>query len=403
MNKRQDFPIFSSGKYKKTYLDSAATTHKPKRVIDKVSDFYSHHNANVHRGIYDPAEQASAMYEEARDKIAKFINADPSEIVFTSGATEGVNFVADSWGRKNLSKGDEIIVSEAEHHANLLPWQRLASETGAVLKHIPLDSTFTLDWSGLISQKTKMVAVTTSSNVLGPVWSSESDIARFIAKAHEVGAAVLLDAAQTVPHTRVDVKKLNPDFMVFSGHKMLAPTGVGVLYINKHLEVEPYQVGGSMVHSAGRINSTWKNPPHKFEAGTPPIAQAIALGEAVDYLEQVDFDALKKHESGLCELLIKGLEKYNNVKLLGNIERIKSEGHLVSFSIDNVHAHDLTAYLNSCGILVRAGHHCTQPLHDLLNIESSVRVSFYLYNTQDDVQEFLTAFEKALRYFGGVL
>ena len=289
---RKDFPILSKVIDSKQliYLDNAATTQKPNFVIDFISDFYKNHNANILRGVYPLAEQATMMYENARQKIAKFINAsDVCEIIFTSGTTEGINFISDSWAENSLKPGDEILLTEAEHHANFLPWVLLAEKTGAKLKFIKINpETFKLEFSDdLITEKTKFVAITHSSNVLGNIWQ-KNQLEKIIKKSHEVGAKVLLDAAQTVPHQKIDIQKLNPDFLVFSGHKMLGPTGVGILYVKKEIqdEVKPYKVGGSMVHSAVAKSPTWVESPAKFEAGTPPIAQAIGLGAAVDYINE---------------------------------------------------------------------------------------------------------------------
>ena len=434
---RSDFPIFGEKGVPKEliYLDNAATSQKSQQVIDAVVDFYQNHNANVHRGVHNLSEQATTMYEGARAKVAKFINSsDLSEIVFTKGTTEGINFIADAWARRKLKPGDEILITQAEHHSNFLPWQRLAKELGLILKFITINpSTYTLGcknedhydseevsfysgdtegkdccsdpdcdfWESLVTDKTKLVAVVLDSNVLGPIWGDDySNLHKLIKKAHSVGAKVLVDAAQTIPHKKIDIQKLNPDFLVFSGHKMLAPTGVGVLFIKKslHDEVEPYQLGGSMVQSASVEKTSWKSSPHKFEAGTPPIAQVIGLGAAVDYLtNNVNFVELEKHEAKMCGALIDGLKSLENITILGNTDLLKKKGHLVTFEVAGIHAHDLAAYLDMRGIVARAGHHCAQPLANLLGADSSLRVSFYLYNTLEDVELFLKSLDEAIK------
>ena len=405
---RKDFPILSKVIDSKAlvYLDNAATTQKPNFVINSICDFYKNHNANILRGVYPLAEQATEMYENARQKIAKFINAsDSCEIIFTGGTTDGINFIANSWGENNLKKDDEILLTEAEHHANFLPWILLAEKTGAKLKFIKINpKTFKLEFTNdLITEKTKFVALVHSSNVLGHIWQ-KNQFENVIKKAHEVGAKVLLDSAQTIPHQKINVQELNPDFLVFSGHKILGPTGIGILYIQKKIQndIKPYKVGGSMVHSALSKNPTWVEPPQKFEAGTPPIAQAIGLGTAIDYInENIDFDELKKYEANLCSKLIDGLQKISSVKILGNIEELKQSGHLVSFFVEGIHVHDLAGLLGSKNVCVRAGQHCAQPLSTFLNVQASLRVSFYLYNTEKEVEIFLKELEEAIKFLKG--
>ncbi len=402
---RLDFPILNHERVlgKMVYLDSAATSQKPKQVIDAIKYFYENCNSNVHRSIHDLGEDATTLYEQAREKVATFINALPEEIVFTKGTTEGINFVADAWGRKNILRGDEIVISQVEHHANLLPWMRLAKQKKAKLKYIKLNKkTFMLeaDLDKLITSKTKLVALTHSSNVLGEVWK-KGQLESIIKRAHQVGAKVLIDAAQSVPHKKIDIKKLNPDFIAFSAQKILGPTGIGVLYIKKdlHDDVEPYQVGGSMVYSIFGDKVKWKPAPYKFEAGTPPIAQAIGFAEAIDYLnDNINFSKLQKHEASLCQALIDGLDKIKDVKILGNVERIKKEGHLVCFTVKNIHVHDLSSFMSEKGIAVRSGHHCAQPLANLLGVDASLRVSFYMYNTLQDVEFFLKELKQGIKF-----
>ncbi len=402
-NARTDFPMFSGDK-PPIYLDSAATAQKPSAVIDAVSEFYRTANANPYRGVYGLSEQVTERYEHARQTVASFINAEPSEVIFTRGTTEGVNFIADVWASKVVGPGDEILLTRAEHHANLLPWQRVAERTGAKLRFIELDTnTFTLQYPGdqpLITEKTKVVAVTAHSNVLGSVWESNDVLKQLINDAHAVGARVVLDCAQLIPYERIDVWDLNVDFAVFSGHKMLAPTGVGVLYIKKELHdaVEPYQLGGSMVYSAGYEKSTWDKAPQKFEAGTPPVAQAIGLEAAITYLNQFKPEDMRVHHARLTNLFLDGLAKIEGVRVLGNEERMRREGHLVSFNIDGVHAHDIASFLGMQGIAVRAGHHCAQPLAEYLGVVASVRASFYLYTTETEVEALLSGLQKAQQH-----
>jgi cysteine desulfurase / selenocysteine lyase len=404
---RLDFPILQKEKEfgRLVYLDNGATTQKPKIVIDAISHFYENHNSNVHRCIHELGESATTFYENARRDTAKFINAVTEEIVFTKGTTESINFIADTWGLSNVNSGDAVVTTQIEHHANYLPWLRLTKRKGAEFKLIKFNkNSFTFETDNLeeiITSKTKIVALTHSSNVLGEVWQ-KGQLKKVIKRAHEVGAKVLLDAAQSVAHRKIDVKSLDADFFVFSGHKMMAPTGVGVLYIKKelHKDVEPYQVGGSMAFSVSQRDVKYKDTPYKFEAGTPPIAQVIGLGKAIEYInENIDFDELKKHEASLCNALLSDLIKIKGVVIWGNVDSLQNEGHLVSLSVDGVHVHDLSAYLSRKGVSVRSGHHCAQPLASLLGVEASLRVSFYAYNTMDDVQAFVKNLREAIAYF----
>jgi cysteine desulfurase / selenocysteine lyase len=398
---RSHFPILSHGMqgHQLCYLDNASTSQKPFQVIDSLVDFYSKNNANIHRGIYDLAEHATMLYEQARDKVAAFIGADHDEIIFTKGTTEGINFIADSWAIRQLKAGDEIVTTELEHHANFLPWQRITERVGAQLRVIPVTQDGLLDMNqldSLINHKTKLVALSHVSNALG----THVDVVSIIKKAHAIGALVLVDAAQSAPHQRIDVHAMNADFLVFSGHKMLGPTGIGVLYIKKelHARVDPYQLGGGMVFSVNVKQATWAKSPQKFEAGTPPIAQAVGLGSAIDYLmAHIDFEKLRIHEATLCTRLIDGLSLHKQVRILGPQEQLKKQGHMVSFTIDGYHAHDVAALLSEDGICVRAGHHCAQPLALKMEIDASVRASFYLYNTHEEVDRLLAAIDELIR------
>jgi len=396
---RNDFPIFKKKTDKKyIYFDNAATTQKPQQVIDKISDFYAYHTANIFRGVYLQAEETTSLYEQARVCLACFIGAQPCETIFTSGTTEGINFIASTWGRQFIKDGDEILVSQMEHHANFLPWQQLANHVGANIKVVPITDEGLLDmeaYENLLSHKTKLVAITHISNVLG----TTNDVKKMTQLAHEVGAHVLVDAAQSAPHIKLDVHDIDADFLAFSGHKMLGPTGIGVLYIKKDLQdkIVPYQFGGGMVAEICREKSFWKEPPHKFEAGTPPIVQAIGLAEAVNYLEkQVSFNELRLHEAALVSRTIDGLSEIPGVRIIGPVKQIKKEGHLVSFLIKDMHAHDVATFLDAgdIAVAVRAGQQCAQPLHDLLGIPATIRVSFYCYNTLEEVDYFIDRMKK---------
>jgi len=396
---KKDFPIlnYSVNGNPLAYLDNASTSQKPQQVIEAISNFYAGNYANVHRGVYTLAEEATRMYEDVRVQVASLIGAqDPREIIFTHGTTDSINMVAASWALGHCKQGDEILVSELEHHANLLPWQRVAKQTGAQLKFIPVRADGTLDMSNLdqlINKKTKLVAITHVSNAVG----TRVDIKTIIAHARAVGAKVLIDAAQSVPHQRINVAEIDCDFLVFSPHKMLGPTGVGVLYAHKrmHDEMQAYQLGGGMVYEATYQDATFLPVPQLLEAGTPPIAQVIGLGAAIEYLEDnVDFGALAEHEASLCGQLIEGLNQIPGITILGPQDELKISGHMVSFVVKNMHAHDVAAYLDTYGIAVRAGHHCAQPFARKLGYDASIRVSFYLYNSGDEVERCLEALNK---------
>ncbi|KKQ33139.1 MAG: Cysteine desulfurase [candidate division TM6 bacterium GW2011_GWF2_37_49] len=402
---KNDFPIFRQSKHL-VYLDNSATTQKPQVVIDAVSKFYSEQNSNVHRGLYDHGEIATTLYESARQKIASFINAKHvEEIVFTSGTTESINFVANGWGLSHLRPGDEILITQAEHHANMLPWQYIAGKTGAVLKFIEINPATYLfnDPERFLTSRTKLIAVTHHSNVLGPVWGNNCEnLKKLISSAQKQGVKVLIDAAQIFAHQKFDVQALNADFVAFSGHKMFGPTGVGVLFIKKdlHEEVNPFMFGGGMVNSVSWESAKWAPAPHKFEAGTPPISSAIGLAAAVDYIQSnFDFNELKTHQAELCKTLVEQLNCISQVRIVGNIQLIESEGHLVSFAVEGIHAHDIAGFVGSKGIAVRAGHHCAQPLVKHLGFESLVRVSFAAYNTIYDVEVFVKELKSAITIF----
>ena len=403
---QSDFPILTRkvrGDNRFIYLDSGATSQKPESVITAEADFYRTKNAAVHRGAHLVAEEASDAYEGARANLAKFIGAQTDEVIFTKSATESLNFLAYSFGNKNskicLKAGDEIVVSEMEHHANLIPWQQLAERVGAKLRWLPITSEGRLDFSNisqLITQKTKIVAITHQSNVFGTI----VPIDQIVKAAKAVGAFVVLDACQSVPHFGVDVKNLDVDFLAFSGHKMLGPTGIGVLWGKSELldQLEPALFGGSMVDSVTMESATWAKSPRKFEAGVPNMAQAVGLSAAVDYLNNVGMENIARHEHELTKELLDGLSQISAVKVIGPLD-MKDRGGVVSFTIDGVHPHDVGQVLDQYGIAVRTGHHCAWPLMRKLNLVGTTRASFHMYNDSKDVQSLLQAVVKTKEYF----
>ncbi|HEX9892245.1 MAG TPA: cysteine desulfurase [Actinomycetota bacterium] len=399
---RKDFPILERQVHGKplVYLDSTATSQKPRQVIEAITGFYEDHNANVHRGIYALAEEATEAYESARAKIASFLGApDPWTIVFTRGTTESINLVAHAWGRTFLREGDEVVLTEMEHHSNIVPWQLAAKDTGAVLRYAPITDDGLLDvdaFRALLTDRTKLVAVSGQSNVLGTL-PPLRDIA---ALAHDAGAKVLVDGAQFVSHNPVDVAALDVDFLTFSGHKMLGPTGSGGLYGRRELleAMGPYHGGGEMIMEVYPDRSTYKEPPFKFEAGTPPIAQAVGLGAAVDYLEGIGMDAVRAHER---ELTAYALERLSGIgaRIFGPTD-LDLRGGAVSFWLKDVHPHDLAQVLDQEGVAIRAGHHCAQILMRRLGVPATARASFYVYNVAEDVDALVAALEKAEEVFG---
>ena len=392
MNSRADFPALNTSTI---YLDSAATSHKPQVVLDALRDFYARDYATVRRGIYGSSEAATSTYEQARATVARFIGANPQEIIFTGGATAGINFVAQTWGANHIVTGDDIVVTAMEHHANLVPWQELAKATGAMLRIIPVHPDGTLDVSNLdsyITSTTKLVAVTHVSNVTGVT----NPIALLRDRAHAVGAKILVDAAQSVPFGMVAVRTMKPDFLVFSGHKMMGPMGIGVLYINKDMQadVRPHHFGGGMVDHVTYQSATYAQAPQCYEAGTPPVAQAIGLAAAVNYLEQLPVSELPAHANALVRRFIDGVCNTPGISIVGPVEELNRNAHLVSFTVSDIHAHDVAAWLDRHGICVRAGDHCAQPYHAALGISSTIRVSFYWYNTPQDVDILVDTLKK---------
>jgi cysteine desulfurase/selenocysteine lyase len=397
---RKDFPILKikiHGK-KLIYLDSAATAQRPACVINAISDYYKTYNSNIHRGIHKLAEESTLAYERAHEKVARFIDAESKEeIVFTRNATEAINLVAHTIARKRLLLGDEILLTQMEHHANLVPWQQVAKETGAKLKFVKITKDGRLDvddFKRQLSDKVKFVSISHVSNVLGTV----NPVEELTKLAHGVGALVLVDAAQSVPHMAVDVKKIDADFVAFSGHKMLGPTGIGVLYGKKALleQMEPLLFGGDMVSEVRFDSAKWNELPWKFEAGTPNIAGAIGLAAAIDYLERLGIANVAKHTKELTNYALTKLRKVGNVDIYGPKNRMG----VISFNVKGIHPHDLATLLDREGIAIRAGHHCAMPLHGVLGIPASARVSFYLYNTKEDVDKFIKTLLKVKKFFG---
>jgi cysteine desulfurase / selenocysteine lyase len=385
---RDDFPILQQtvhGDHPLVFLDNAASTQRPRQVIEVLRRVYERDYANVHRGIHTLSERSTEQYEDAREKVRAFIGAEHArEVIFTPGTTAGINLVARSWGDANVKRGDEILLTTMEHHSNLVPWHQLAERTGAVIKHIPItdDGLLILDeLDNLLSNRTKIVAVTSVSNVLGTI-NPIKEIAR---RAHAAGALVLVDAAQSVPHFTTNVREMGADFLAFSGHKMLAPTGIGVLYGREELlnAMPPFLGGGSMIDRVWPDHFTPAELPAKFEAGTPPIAPAIALGAAIDYLNLIGLEKVARHEHELVRYAYERLASIVGLKILGPAP--EHLAGLVSFTLEQPHAHDIAQLLDEQGIAVRAGHHCTWPLHDRLGIAASTRASFYLYNTPAEV------------------
>ncbi len=400
---RDDFPILSREVYGKplVYLDNAATSQKPRSVIDKLVEYYEGYNSNVHRGVHALSMEATDRYEEARAKVASFIKAEtPESVIWTRNTTEGINLVANTWARQNIGAGDEIVVSQMEHHSNLVPWQRVVDETGATLRLLRLTKDGTLDLSDLdsiITPRTKLLAVAHMSNSLGTI----NPVEELTSKAHAVGAAVLLDGAQSVPHMPVDVGALDCEFLSFSGHKMLGPTGIGALYVKPDVleQMEPFLVGGEMVLEVWYDRATWNHLPMRFEAGTPNIGDAIALGAAVDYLEGLGMENVRAHEKQLTQHALDAFRELEELDLFGPSD-VEIRGGIIPFHSSEIHPHDLGTFLDREGIAIRTGHHCTMPLMRTLGIVATARASFYIYNTEEEVDQLVAALRSALKYFG---
>lgn len=402
---RRQFPILDQevNGHPLVYLDSAATSQKPLRVIEAVNQYYREYNSNVHRGVHTLGTKATDHYEGAREKVRKFISAESTEeIIFTKGTTAGLNLVARSFGDAQVQEGDEIVITYMEHHSNLIPWQQLAKRKGAVLKYVPMQKNGTLrleDVEKTVTERTKIVAAALVSNVLGTI-NPVKEMAKI---AHSRGAYMVVDAAQGAPHMKVDVRDLDCDFLAFSGHKMCGPTGIGVLYGKKALleEMEPLEYGGEMIDFVGLYDSTWKELPWKFEGGTPIIAGAIGLGEAIDFLEEIGLAEITAHEQDLSAYCLGQLSELEGITVYGP-ESADERAGLVTFNLENVHPHDAATILDAEGIAIRAGHHCAQPLMKWLDVTATARASFYLYNTKEDIDKLVAGIVKAKEYFTNV-
>ncbi|MDA0310966.1 MAG: cysteine desulfurase [Gemmatimonadetes bacterium] len=400
---RRDFPALHQTINGKplVYLDSAATSQKPKAVIAAIESYYAHDNANVHRGIHELSRRATIAYEEARGKVARWINAaEPAEIIWTRGTTEAINLVSMAWGLDNVGKDDEILISVMEHHSNIVPWQLLAMRTGATLKYIELDDHGRLvldDLPSLLTARTKIVALGHVSNALGTI----NPIKEITAAAKKVGALVVVDGAQGAVHTKVDVQDLGVDCYAFSGHKMCGPTGIGVLWARKELleSMSPYQGGGEMIHIVGRDASSWAEVPHKFEAGTPNIAGAIGMGAAVDFLSDIGMDAIAEHERSLMEYAMQQVGAVEGITIYGP-DSLDERSAVLSFTLGDAHPHDISTILDSDGIAVRAGHHCAQLVMKHFGVAATARASFYLYSTKDDVDRLVAGLGQVRQIFG---
>lgn len=400
---RAQFPALAQevGGHPLVYLDNAATSQKPQCVLDALSAYYEHDNANVHRGIHELSRRATIAFEEARVKLAKFIGAaDSAEFLWTRGTTESINLVASSWGMHELRKGDEILLSSMEHHSNIVPWQLVADRTGARLRYIEMDEQGRLildNLTELLSDRTRIVAVSHVSNALGTV----NPVREIVEQAKRVGALVLIDGAQAVPHRRVDVQEIGCDFYAFSGHKMCGPTGTGGLWARRSLleSMPPYQGGGEMIRHVGRDESTWAEIPHKFEAGTPNIGGAIALGAAADFLDEVGFDAIAEHEREVLAYALERLDDLGGVRIYGPTDLDERSG-VISFTMGDAHPHDISTILDSKGVAIRAGHHCAQLVMQHFDISATARASFYLYSSTDDVDRLVEGLASVKEIFG---
>jgi cysteine desulfurase/selenocysteine lyase len=395
---RRDFPVLTRRihDHPLVYLDSAASSQKPSSVIDTVSYYYSTAYANIHRGVYTLSEEATTAYETAHAKVSRFINADFEEVVFTKNTTESLNLVAYAWGLHNLRAGDEVVLTQVEHHSNIVPWQQIARRTGATVRYIRVDSQGKLDMdhaASLIGPRTKIVSVTHVSNVLGTV----NPVREFAQMAHAHGAVICVDGAQSIPHMTIDVRSLDCDFFAFSGHKMLGPTGIGGLYGKRELlqSMEPFLYGGDMISEVTFEGATWNDLPWKFEAGTSPIVQGIGLGAAVDYLQRLGMDAVHAHEQALVSYALDQMRQVHDLEIYG--PEANQRGGVISFNLQGVHPHDMASILDQHGVAIRGGHHCAMPLMRVLGVNGTCRASFYVYNTVDEVDALIEAVGEARR------
>ena len=401
---RNDFPILKRKVHKDkplVYFDNAATTQKPIQVIQAISNYYLNYNSNIHRAVHELAEEATAAYEKTRDKVAKFINAkNREEIVFVRGTTEAINLVAYAWGRQNVGKDDIIVTTEYEHHSNIVPWQLLTKEKGAKLEYIGVDDNGELILDQLDKYletgRVKLVTFSHMSNVLGTITQSEEIITR----CKKFGVRVLVDGAQSVPHLKVDLQKLDCDFFAFSAHKMLGPTGVGVLWARKELlqDMVPFNGGGDMIREVHKYETTWNDLPYKFEAGTPNIADVIGFATAIDYLERIGMDKVREHEMELTKYALDKLSQIKGIKLYGPKD-VTKRGGVISFNFGDIHPHDLATIIDEDGIAIRSGHHCAQVLMERLDVSATSRVSFYIYNTKEEIDAFIKSLYRAKELF----
>ena len=393
---RKDFPIFNDLNKPFVYLDSASTSQKPLEVIDAISSYYKSYTANVHRALYSIGEKATDEYENVRKLVKKILNVpDSHSVVFTSGTTESINLIAYSWGLKNLKETDSVLITEMEHHSNIIPWQLITKKTNSSLNYIPLNNNGTLNTESINDEflsSTKIISISHQSNVFGTI----NPIKNIINKVKDMGVITLIDGAQAVPHLEVDLSELDPDFYVFSGHKILGPTGVGVLIGRNELleEMEPFMGGGEMINKVSMQDATWNEIPWKFEAGTPNIAQVIGLGAAINYLMNIGLDKVHSHEQSLLHYALNALEKNEDVTLYGNPPE---RGAVIPFNLKNIHPHDLAKFLDLDGICIRAGHHCAQPIMDYLKVPSTARISMNIYNDENDIDHLLKGIEKTIR------
>jgi len=403
-NIRKDFPILKRKVHDNkplVYLDNASTTQKPKQVIDALTNYYNNYNANIHRSVYSIAEEATEAYEKVRDKVAKFLNISKrEEIIFVRGTTEGINLVAYAWGRKHIKEGDIIVTTEYEHHSNIVPWQLLVKEKGAKLEYIEINDNGELILDQLdkylATGKVKLVVFSLMSNVLGTI----SDAEKIISKCHEAGVKTLVDAAQAVPHMSVDVTKLGCDFFAFSAHKMLGPTGIGVLWVRKSVleTMDPFHGGGDMIREVHKYETTWNDLPYKFEAGTPNIADVIGFGSAIDYLSQLGMETVRKHEMELTQYALDKMSQIKGIVIYGPKD-VSKRGGVISFNFHDVHPHDVATIVDREGVAIRSGHHCAQVLMEKLNVAATNRASFYIYNTKQDVDKLIQSLGKVSELF----
>jgi len=401
---RKDFPVLDRrvrDDKKLVYLDNAATTQKPNQVIDAISDYYKNHNSNIHRAVHALAEESTEAFEQTRDKVAEFLNIqDPQEVIFTKGTTEAINLVANAWGRDNINEGDIVVTTEYEHHSNIVPWQLLTQDKKAKLKYIDIDDNGELKLEQLdeylATGEVKLVAVSHTSNVLGTI----SPVKEIVSKCRNAGAKILIDGAQAVPHMKVDLTDLNCDFYAFSAHKMLGPTGVGVLWAKKEIleKMTPYQGGGDMIREVHKYETTWNDLPYKFEAGTPNIADVIGFKNAIEYLQKIGMNNIREHEKELTKYALERMEKIPGITLYG-VKDIEKRGGVISFNFNDVHPHDVGTIIDKDGVAIRSGHHCAQVLMEKLNVAATNRASFYVYTTKEEIDVLLTSLESVAKVF----